>query len=221
DLGEVRRWQHVRLVTLAPECVAESVIEFLVGAGIVVACGHSEATFEQAKRAFDLGARYVTHLFNAMSPLHHRLPGLVGAALSDSRITVGLIADGVHVHAEATALAFRLAAERLNLVSDAIALGATPSLGGQSPTLVDGVPRLADGTLAGSALRLDEAVRNLRRFTGCSIADALATVTTIPGDLLGLDQRIAVGSPADLVILNDDLTVACTIAGGRVIFKAC
>jgi N-acetylglucosamine-6-phosphate deacetylase len=215
------------MVTLAPELPgALDLVEALAGQGVVVAAGHSSATWDEARAGFDAGIRSVTHLFNAMAPLDHREPSLVGAALADPRITIGLIADGIHVHPAIVELVERIAGpDRLALVTDAIAaLGMGPGsyrLGSRVITCTEDSARLEDGVLAGSVLTLDGAVRNLVAFAGCSIEDAIAAVTRVPARLLGLEARsLLAGSAADLTILGPDLQVVATIIDGRFAFTA-
>lgn len=180
----------VALVTLAPEVPgALDLVGALVARGVVVSLGHSEATAAEARAAVDAGARMVTHLFNAMGPLHHRHPGLAGVALTDERLAVGLIADGIHLDPVAVDVAWRAAGERIVLVTDA----------------VDGADRLPDGTLAGSRLTLDQAVRNLVAFTGCSPAAAVAAASIRPARVLGVEPR-------GVVVLDDTLQVVTAIS---------
>jgi N-acetylglucosamine-6-phosphate deacetylase len=222
------RANGVALVTLAPELPgASSVIAHLVANGVVVAAGHTTATVREMKEAIDAGVSYVTHLFNAMAPFSHREPGPVGAALTDGRVTAGLIADGIHVHPTAVAVAWRvLGPDRLSLVSDAVAALGQPHgpvrLGSQDVVLDETGVRLPDGTLAGSALSLDEAVRNLVAYTGCAAHEAIATVTSVPARVLGLAGAGAVlpGHRADLTLLTPDLHVAGTIVAGRVVHRS-
>jgi N-acetylglucosamine-6-phosphate deacetylase len=232
DAAAVAAWSPatgIRLVTMAPELPgALEVISALSSRGVLVGAGHSNATFEQAVAAFDAGARYGTHLFNAMSALGHRDPGLPGALLTDPRPTVGIIADGVHTHRSAIKLAWQaLGAHRMNLVTDAMAaLGMPPGrhLLGDFEVVVDATSaRLADGTLAGSILSLDQALRNLIDVTLCTLADALPTLTTTPARAIGMDHergRIARGHVADMVLLTADLQVSATIAEGAVVYTA-
>ena len=219
----------VRLVTLAPELPgALDLVRALVARGVVVSAGHSAATLAEARAGFAAGISYGTHLFNAMPPLHHRAPGLAGALLTDPRPTVGLIADGVHLDPALVALVWRAKGPRhLNLVTDAIAaLDMPPGVYriGDRAVHVDGTAaRLPDGTLAGSLLSLDQAVRNLVAWTGADPAAAVATVTAVPADLLGLGGgrgRLAPGAAADLVLLTPDLRVATAIVGGEVAYAA-
>ena len=219
------RQSGVALVTLAPELPrALDVVRELVAAGVVVSAGHSSASAEEATAAIDAGVRAVTHLFNAMGPLHHRDPGLAGVALSDERVRVGAIADGIHLHPATVALAARALGDRLCLVTDAVAALGMPA--GRVPLGVleafateDGV-RLADGTLAGSDLSLDRAVRNLVAFAGVSLPEAVAAATMAPAALLGLGDRgvIRTGAVADLTLLDTGGAVVATVVGGRVAF---
>lgn len=217
----------VALVTLAPELPgALDVVRRLVAAGVAVAAGHSSATAAEAREAVEAGVTWVTHLFNAMAPLHHRAPGLAGVALADPRLRVGLIADGVHVDPTVVAVAARALGDRLTLVTDAVAaLGAPPGpvrLGSVTARVEGGAVRLADGTLAGSALSLDRAVRNLAAFADLPLATAVQAATATPTAVLGLDDRGAVvpGARADLVVLTPDGEVVATIVGGRVAHDA-
>jgi N-acetylglucosamine-6-phosphate deacetylase len=193
---------------------------------VVVSAGHSTATVAQAQAGFEAGIRYGTHLFNAMPPLHHRDPGLVGALLADQRATVGLIVDGEHVHSELVRLVWQMVGNgRLNLVTDAMAaLGMPPgryALSDHEVIVDETTARLPSGTLAGSLLTMNTAVRNLITFTGCTLAEALPTVTSTPANLLGLPHkgRIAPTCDADLVLLTPELQVHTTFVGGRIIYQ--
>ncbi len=232
SLEAVQDWSPqtgVRLATLAPELPgALEVIEALSSRGVLVSAGHSMATYDQAIAGFDAGVRYGTHLFNAMPSLLHRDPGLPGALLTDERATVGLIADGIHTHPAIVKLVWQaLGPRRLNLVTDAMAaLGMPPGqhLLGDYVVTVDGETcRLADGTLAGSILSMDQALRNLLAFTGCTLEDGLQTITTTPARAIGLAHergQIAPGYVADLVLLSPDLHVRGTIVAGELVYAA-
>lgn len=215
----------VAVVTLAPELPgALDVLRTLVDRGVIVSLGHSSATVAEATAAVDAGARWVTHLFNAMAPLHHREPGLAAVALTDKRLRVGLIVDGQHVHPTAVDLAHRLLGERLTLVTDAVAaLGRPPGimrLGAIEVSADAETVRLPDGTLAGSVLSMDRAVGNLQQLTGCGLAGAVAAASTEPSRLLGQEGERGViqpGARGDLVVL-DGPEVATTIIGGVVVY---
>jgi N-acetylglucosamine-6-phosphate deacetylase len=203
----------VRLMTVAPELDgAPDVISALVERGVVVSLGHSTASYEETLAAIDAGATMVTHLFNGMGPLHHREPGLLGAALTDRRLYAGLIADLVHVHPAGLALAFAAkGADRIVLVTDAVSW----------PEPVDDAPRLGDGTLAGSCLTMDRAIANVVQHAGVPLPDAIRAASTNPADLMGAADRgrIEVGARADLVGLDADLRVATTWIAGDPVFS--
>lgn len=211
------------LLTLAPERVPLESIRALVERGVIVAAGHTAATYEEARAGLDAGIRGFTHLYNAMSPLQGREPGAVGAALEDRESWVGVIVDGVHVHPGSLRVA--LAAKpvgRVLLVTDAMPpVGADdPSyeLYGETITAVDGVVRNAAGSLAGSALDMATAVRNTVRLLGQPLAEAARMASTYPARFLNVDDRlghIAEGFQADLVLLDDALQVRGTWIAGQ------
>jgi N-acetylglucosamine-6-phosphate deacetylase len=217
----------LRLITLAPELTgALSAIDRFRAAGVTVSVGHSDATARLVAAAADRGATMVTHLFNAQRPMHHREPGVVGQALADPRLAAGLIADLHHVSGQVAAIAFAAAPGRIFLVTDAAACAGMPPgryLLGAEPIYLpaaDGAPPVrADGTLAGSALRLDRAVANLAG-AGVGLRAAVAAATAIPADLIGRPDlgRIAPGTAADLTWLTEDLGAAATWVGGRLVF---
>ncbi|HVD29366.1 MAG TPA: N-acetylglucosamine-6-phosphate deacetylase [Mycobacteriales bacterium] len=212
----------LRMHTLAPERPgALAAIRRLVEAGVLVSVGHSDATAEQTEAAADAGARLVTHLFNAMRPLHHREPGVVGQGLSDPRLTCGLIADLHHVAAPVCRLAFAAAPGRIVLVTDAVAAAGMPpgtyDLGGQQISVDPlGLPRRSDGTIAGSGLRLDAAIANVVA-AGVDLRSAVDAASRLPADILGRSDlgRIEAGAVADLVWLGDDLTARASWLAGR------
>lgn len=231
DAGEAAGWSPaagVRMVTLAPELPgALEAAHELAARGVVVAAGHSEATLDEARAAFAAGVRYATHLWNAMPQMEHRRPGLVGAALADSRVTIGLIGDGLHVAPAVLNLTWRAAARRLSLVSDAMAgLGMPPGgrrLGEREVTIDEHGAHLANGTLAGSVAGLDAGLRCLARATGTGVAEVIPTVTSVPARLLGLDDgrgQVKVGGRADLVLLTPELEVVATLVAGKVAWEA-
>lgn len=196
------------MVTLAPEATTPAQIAALTAAGIIVSLGHSDCTLDQAQAAFASGARCATHLFNAMSPLGHRQPGLVGAVLSGDA-QAGIIADGTHVDPAALRIALRARPGGVFLVSDCMAVAGTTltefPLQGRRILRRDGRLTLADGTLAGADLRLDRAVR-VAVAAGADPAQALAMATSVPAGLIGAKAgRIAPGRAADLILLDADL----------------
>ncbi len=217
----------LRLVTLAPELPGGlAAVARLASAGLVVSIGHSDATARQAAAAAGAGARMVTHLFNAQRPFHHREPGVPGQALTDHRLTCGLIADPSHVGPAACALAFAAAPGRICLVTDAVAAAGMPPgryLSGGRAIVVAGpeqAPRLADGTLAGSLLRMDQAVANTVA-AGVPLPAAVAAATRIPADLIGRPDlgRLAPAARADLTWLGDDLRTRATWVAGELAYR--
>ena len=222
DTAEFDRWLaagrgHVRMITVAPELPgALDLIAAASSAGVVSAVGHTEATYEQTLAAFDRGATVATHLYNAMRPLGHRDPGPIAASLSDDRVTVELILDNVHVHPGAAQLVFDAAgAERVALVTDAMA---ATGLGDGEYTLGDlrvrvsgGEARLVEtGAIASSTIVLPQAVRNAVEGLGVSVPEAVRSASSVPSNALGLSDagRIEAGARADLVVLDEDLSVA-------------
>jgi N-acetylglucosamine-6-phosphate deacetylase len=212
----------VRCMTLAPELPgAMDLLMMLVRAGVVAAIGHSDATYAQARAAIEAGASLVTHVFNGMRPLHHREPGLVGAAL-DAGIACELINDGVHVHPAVARLVAQVP-DRLVLVTDAIdAAGLGDglfSLGGLPVQVRDGSARLAaTSSLAGSTLTMAEAVRRAVIDSDLLIAAVSTAASATPARVLGVGDQvgsIAAGLAADLVVLDDDLRVSAVMATGE------
>jgi N-acetylglucosamine-6-phosphate deacetylase len=202
----------VRLVTLAPEVPGgRGAVRVLSARGVTVSMGHSAAGAEEALAAVDAGASAVTHLFNAMPPLHHRAPGLVGAALADDRVTPMVIADNVHVDPLVLVLVHRAAGERVALVSDATAAAGAPEgryrLAGAPIERRGDVVIDAEGRLSGSALLLDRCVRRWHEATGCPPAEAWAAGSDRPAQLVGLEHGLVAGVAASLVLLSRDLTV--------------
>lgn len=215
----------VRQVTLAPELPGglAATAQF-VAAGVAVAVGHTNATEAEASAAFDAGATLLTHAFNAMPGIHHRAPGPVIAAMRDERVTLELIADGIHVHPDVIALAFAGAPGRIALITDAMGAAGEPDgayeLGGLAVTVTDGVARLDEGgAIAGSTLTQDAALR-LVVAGGLPLADAVAALTSVPARAIGLAGRygsLRPGAAADAVLLDDALQVAGVwVDGARV-----
>lgn len=210
DLGPVR------MVTLAPELEgAEKLMSLAANRGVVVSAGHSDIAFEPAYGALDGPVAGVTHLFNAMSAMHHREPGLPGAAFAHPRAVCGLIADGLHVHPEMVGLAFRmLGPDRVCLVTDAIAATGMEDgeyrLATRTVYADGGVPRLGSGSIAGSVLTMREAFKNILAFTGCTVPEAARMASTSPARLVGEGRRkgrLVPGYDADVTVLAPDLSV--------------
>ena len=200
----------VRLVTLAPELPgAVDLIARLTQRGIAVALGHSGAGADIARAAVDAGARLVTHVFNAMAPLHHRAPGLAGVALTDERLWVGVIADGRHVDPVALELVRRTVGARAVLVTDATPAAGAPAgryemAGVAIERGADGSARTLDGHLAGSTLTLDDALRDWHELTAATQADSVFAASEAPAAAVGLPTATSARGPADLVLLDPD-----------------
>ena len=212
----------VRVLTLAPECVAPDQIAALTAAGVLVCAGHTAADYATTRIALNAGVRGFTHLFNAMTPFGSREPGVVGAALEDADSWCGIIADGRHVHPASLRVAIAAKARgKMMLVTDAM-----PPVGADDPEFVlngepifikDGVCQTAQGVLAGSALDMASAVRNAVQMLGLPLEEAARMASTYPAEFLGLGAshgRVAAGYQADLVALDDTLHVQQTWIGG-------
>jgi N-acetylglucosamine-6-phosphate deacetylase len=213
----------VTQVTLAPELPgALNVVAACVRAGVLVSCGHSNATADDAHAAFDRGARGVTHLFNAMRPFTHRDPGIVGAALTRDDVTLGLIADPSHLAADTIRLAFRAAPGRVVLVTDALAASGCADghyqLGQVEFDVAGGVARRTDGTLVGSTITLIDAIRHAHAV-GVPLEAAFNAATRTPAGLF-TGQNIALlhpGDRADIVVLDDTLTIRTVLRSGALL----
>lgn len=211
----------LRLATLAPELDgALELVRALRARGVVVSLGHSGADAATAQAAFDAGAAFVTHVFDAMAPLQHRAPGLPGAALVHPTARVAVIADGHHVDALVLELVRRAAGPRVVLVSDASPASAAPPgryCMGEVPIerTADGVAVTRDGVLGGSAILLDDAVRGWASLTGATLAEAIAAAAETPARLVGLPAGLELGAPADLALLDDAGRVIRVMRHGR------
>lgn len=210
---DVFRWSqgHIKLVTLAPERQgALDVIHFFAEKGVVCSVAHSSATLEEVRVAVEQGLRHVTHTFNAMTGLHHRQPGIVGAAMGEERLTSEVIADLIHVHEWAIALLYRLKGkERLALITDSIRATGLPDgtydLGGQTVVVTNGRAALVNGSLAGSILTMNQAVRNMVERVGVPLVDALHMASATPARISGFSHRkgmIRKRYDADLIIFD-------------------
>ena len=242
NIGELRQLLAtgaVARITLAPELPgAPALLVAALDSGVAVSIGHSDASHAAAAVAIDRGVRSATHLYNAMRPLHHRDPGVVGAVLADPRVAAELIADGTHVHPAALRVAWNAKGpDALALVSDALRPTGLPAAAappgrtgcgqGSGPTGAGGEPpgavRLADGTLAGSTVTLDAAVREMMAATGASLAELWPVSSRTPARVLGIDARkggLEPGMDADLVLLDGELNVRATVVAGCVVYAA-
>ncbi|MBE3575066.1 MAG: N-acetylglucosamine-6-phosphate deacetylase [Firmicutes bacterium] len=233
DREELERLQRlargaIRMVTLAPELAgAAGVIQWCREQNVVAVAGHTDATYDQAMQAFVSGVRMCTHTFNAMRGLHHREPGTVGAVLDSPTVVAQLIADGIHVHPAAVRLLWRIKGpDGLALITDAMrAEGLRPGtydLGGLTVQVDGRSARLADGTLAGSLLTMEQAVAHVRVFTGAALAQAVRAATWVPARVLGLADRygsLEAGKMADLVVLSSAWQVQQTVVGGHRVYR--
>ena len=224
-LERARQTMPHLLVTVAAETVAPEQIARLVKAGIVVSIGHSDASYETASRAFAAGATMATHLFNAMSQIGNRDPGVAGAALHHGSAWAGLIADGIHVHPETVriALAAKSGPGRIFLVSDSMSQAGTDlrsfTLNGRTIHRRDHALRLDDGTLAGADLTLDRAVRNAHWRFGLDVAEALRMASRYPAQAIGAGDigTLDRASSADFIHLGDDLGIRRVWRRGRAV----
>ncbi|MDB5080103.1 MAG: N-acetylglucosamine-6-phosphate deacetylase [Chloroflexi bacterium] len=232
SLGEINRllsYGTMKFLTLAPE--EPGALELVRRAneeGVLVAAGHSGATYEEGVAAFGAGVHCATHLFNAMPILNHRAPGLVGAALENPEITTNLIVDGVHLHPTVVRFIYRLKGwERICLVTDAMAgLGMKPGryeLAGQMVIVDHNSARLVEReSLAGSILSLNDALRNMIEFTGCPAYEAVNMATLNPARMLGIQDRkgqLQPGFDADIAVFSPEFEPLLTIVGGAVVFS--
>lgn len=230
DLEEFARLVEagpVRMMTLAPEQPgALGLIDVATRRGVVTVLGHTNASYAECQAAVLHGLSQATHTYNAMRGLHHREPGALGAVLSDARIDAQLIADNVHVHPAAMNILARCkGAARTLLITDAMRAAGLPpgeyTLGGQPVTMQNGECRLADGTLAGSVLTMERALKNFVAATGWTLAQAWPVSSYVPARTLGLHQKFGLISPgyaADLVVLDAELDVVATIVDGRIVY---
>ncbi|MFP3913497.1 MAG: N-acetylglucosamine-6-phosphate deacetylase [Actinomycetota bacterium] len=216
----------VTYVTVAPELPgALGLIELLVGRGLTVAVGHSDADTATTMAAFDRGARAVTHLFNAQRPFHHREGGIGFAGLARRDVVVSVINDGIHLADETVRVVISAARGRVSLITDAVSAArlepGSYTLGNREIFVTEEDVRLEDGTLAGSILTMDRAVRNLIE-RGTTLTEAVAAATTVPARLIGRPElgTLAPGTPADVAVLDDGYRVRATLVGGEERFRA-
>ena len=217
----------VKMITLAPEIeVAEEFIKYVSKnyPDVLLSIGHSNASYAETKESFSWGISHATHLFNAMNPLHHRKPGIVGAVLEDDKISCDLIADLVHVHPSFFKLLYMLKKEQLLLITDAMRAGClrcnSSEIGGQKVIVKNGEARLTDGTLAGSVLKLNEALKNFYEHTDITLVELIAMVTTIPAKKLKLKKGIlAKDYEADFVFFDEAFNILVVYIDGDIVFS--
>jgi len=230
ELDEVYRAAGgaLRIVTMAPELDgALEVAAWLRSKGIIPSAGHTDATYDEMMAGVEAGFSHVAHLFNGMRPFHHREPGVVGAALDDGRVSVELIADSLHLHPAALRLSVgRKGAGKTALVSDAVAPAGLGDgeymLGGERVRVEKGRCLLRSGALAGSIIRLSDAVRNMVKLAGSPVAEAVEMASTTPARILGLAERkgrLVPGMDADLTVLDKGFSVRLTMVGGRIVYS--
>lgn len=217
----------IKMITLAPEMPDSlTFIQRLSGLGIVVAIGHSSASYEQAIEAIHCGASHVTHTFNAMVGMNHRKPGIIGA-LVDSEATCDLISDNIHLHPATQRMLLKLkGADKIILITDSMRASLMADgqydLGGQSVHVKDGQARLADGTIAGSVLTMNNALRNFQRVSNMPIPKLVELATANPARKLNIYKQkgsIQIGKDADLVIFDENFNISNTVVLGEVVYR--
>jgi N-acetylglucosamine-6-phosphate deacetylase len=232
SIEEIIEWKdagQIKLITLAPERPGSlEAIRFCAQNSITTVVGHSEATYDQMISAADAGLSQSTHTFNGMPPLHHRNPGVIGAVLTDDRIYAQIIPDGIHLHPAIVKLVVNAKTpNRTIIITDAIrAAGLADGfsdLGGQLLTIKDGAPYLQSGSLAGSMLTMDTAVRNVMNFTGLPFNVVLPMATSTPASSIGLQDKIGTlksGTYADIVFWDDQFRIVKTMISGQWAYKS-
>ena len=218
--------QEIKMITLAPEVEgSEQFVKQLTKefSNIILSIGHSDASYEESKESFTWGVSHATHLFNAMNPYHHRKPGIVGAVF-DFDVTCDIIADLVHTHPSVLELVQSVKKEKLMLITDAMRAGCmkcgTYDLGGRKVEVSDGKAVLEDGTLAGSVLKMNEALANMSKHTSMDMADIINSATKIPAQKLGIRKgELKEGYDADIVIFDEKFSIISTIVNGEVKYK--
>jgi N-acetylglucosamine-6-phosphate deacetylase len=234
SIEKFKHWQElakgsIRLITLAPE--VESGLEltkFLHEQGVIVSIGHSDATAEQVKQARECGVSHATHLYNGMRPMHHREAGVAGAVLLDNTIMAEIIFDGIHVSKDMVQLAFELkGSKKIEFITDSIKAKCLKAgryaYENHTVIVTDTDVRLEDGTLAGSLLKMNEAVKRGSQLTGVDLFDLVRMSSRNAAEELGIDNRkgsIAVGMDADLVIMDKDFNVQTTFCRGTIAYTS-
>ena len=218
----------LKMMTIAPELNGNQiVINQLIQRGCIPSFGHSKANYKQTKEAFTNGIGHVTHIFNAMLPLHHREPGPLLAILESDTVSVQIISDGVHLHPGIVRYLYStIGIDRCVCITDGIQAIGLPEgkyvYSGRDYISKDGAARYEDGTLIGTALAVNEIGARFQKFTSCSLEEAVNSISLNPARLLGVDDRkgsIEPGKDADLVIMNPDFNVRLTLVGGTIVYK--
>ncbi|QGH35803.1 N-acetylglucosamine-6-phosphate deacetylase [Gracilibacillus salitolerans] len=233
NISVFKKWnrlanQHIRLVTLAPELPGGlEFIQHLKKHGIIASAGHTNATAQEITIAIDHGLSHITHLYNQMRGFHHREPGVVGSAWLHDQLMVEIIADGIHSTSDAVNTAYQLKGnEKMLLITDAMRAKCLQDgnyeLGGQKVIVENQKATLEDGTLAGSTLKLGDAVKNIINFTNCSLEEAISMASSNAAKELGIDDKkgtLATGKDADIVLLNENNDIILTICRGEIAYK--
>lgn len=213
----------IRIVTVAPECDKDlQLVKYLDSTGVIPSMGHSSASSEIAHKASECGAKHVTHFYNGLTPLHHREAGIIGHAFYEDSQYVELITDGLHVDPEMVKLTLKLkSADNIFLITDSMRaknlVDGEYDLGGQRVFVKDGAPRTEEGNLAGSVLRMEDALKNIIEFADCTIREAIKMTSENQAKRLGIYERkgsLAVGKDADIVVLDKDTCVTHTFCRG-------
>jgi len=217
---------EVKMITLAPEIEgAEGFVKQLTKEypHVILSIGHSDASYEESQESFTWGISHATHLFTAMNPYHHRKPGIVGAVF-DADVSCDIIADLVHTHPSTLELVQKVKKEKLILITDAMRAGCmkygTYDLGGRSVEVDEGKAVLEDGTLAGSVLKMNDALSNMNKHTSMDLVEIVNAVTKIPAQKLGIQKgELREGYDADIVIFDENFSIISTIVNGEVKYK--
>jgi N-acetylglucosamine-6-phosphate deacetylase len=218
--------QEIKMITMAPEVLgSEQFVKRLTQEfpHIIMSIGHSDASYEESKESFSWGISHATHLFNAMNPYHHRKPGIVGAVF-DSDVTCDIIADLVHTHPSVLELVQKVKKEKLILITDAMRAGCmkcgTYDLGGRKVEVSEGMAVLEDGTLAGSVLKMNEALANMNKHTTMDMVNIIHSATKIPAQKLGIKKgELKEGYDADIVIFDEKFSIISAIVNGEVKYR--
>ena len=227
NIALIENYMHeVKMITLAPEVEgAEDFVKLLTKEypHIILSIGHSDASYEESQKSFTWGISHATHLFNAMNSYHHRKPGIVGAVF-DSDVTCDIIADLVHTHPSTLELVQQVKKEKLILITDAMRAGCmkcgTYDLGGRRVEVEKGKAVMEDGTLAGSVLKMNEALSNMRTYTSMNLVEIINSVTKIPARKLGVTKgELREGYDADIVIFDENFSIISTIVSGEVKYR--